>query len=413
VPLRLDGHGYSPTLLRTICEAAGRLRSHADAAFALGLADVRISSRHVQRIASEVGAEMARERDDKVAQRRRRELPVRVAAIPEAVAAEVDGGRLRTRAMGEGAGVHQQQNKEDKVACFVTLQTQEHQADPQPEPPESFLEPRRVRRLVQQMQGQSGDRPRQEDEPQTEDEEEDAPRPGRAGPSGEGHPEGPRKLVRTAVASMADSRAFGPMMAAEAQERGFYQARKRAFLGDGAAYNWTIHRGYFPDFVAIVDFLHVLCYVYLAAWAVGTDEQARWSIYVTWLRACWRGRVREVIEELRLWQGRIGEPPEQEEPDAKDPRRLVAEALNYLSNNQERMDYPRYRKEGLPITSSLAESLVGEVNARVKSEQKYFNRPDGAEAILQLRAAVLSEDGRLERFFEQRPGNPHRRRKAG
>ena len=396
-----------------ICQAAGRLQSHADAAFALELAEVKISARHVQRVASQLGAEMATERDEKVVQQRRRELPVRVAAVPDAVAAEVDGGRLRTRARGEGPGVHQQQNKEDKVACFVSLQTQEHEADPQPEPPESFLEPRRVRRLVLQMQGQAGDRPREQGEPQEEIGQEDASTQGRAGPAGEGHPEGPRKRVRTCVASMAESRAFGPMMAAEAQQRGFYQARKRAFLGDGAAYNWTIHRGYFPDFEAIVDFLHVLCYVYLAAWAVGTDEAVRWSIYVEWMRACWQARVREVIAELRAWQGRIGEPPEGEELDAKDPRRLVAEALSYLTNNESRMDYPRYRKEGLPITSSLAESLVGQVNARVKSKQKYFNRPDGAEAILQLRAAVLSEDDRLERFFEQRPGNPHRRRKAG
>jgi hypothetical protein len=392
-----------------ICQAAGRLQSCADAAFALELADVRISSRHVQRIASLVGAEMASKRDEKVVQQRRRELPVRVPAAPEAVAVEVDGGRLRTREVGKGPGVHEKQNKEDKVACFVTLQTQEHQADPQPEPPESFLEPRRVQRLVQQMQGQAGDRP-----PQEEDAQEDA---STAGQEQEQEQEqearrrsSPVKRVRTCVASMACSREFGPMMAQEAQERGFYQARKRAFLGDGAPYNWTIHRGYFPDFEPINDFLHVLCYVYLAAWGVGGEEEgARWSVYMGWMRACWQGRVREVIEELQVWQGRTGEPPEGEELDCKDPRRLVAEALSYLSNNEARMDYPRYRKEGLPITSSLAESLVGEFNARLKSKQKYFNRPDGAEAILQLRACVLSEDGRLERFFEQRPGNPHRR----
>lgn len=397
-----------------ICQAAARLQSCADAAFALELADVHVSSRHVQRIASEVGSEMANKRDEKVAQRRRRELPVRVAATPEAVAVEVDGGRVRTRAVGQGPGVHEQQNKEDKIACFVTLSSQqEHQADPQPEPPESFLEPRRVQRLVRQMQGQAGERP------QEEETQEDAAMPGRdegaAARRDERRRSSPEKRVRTCLASMADSGAFGPMMAAEAQERGFYQARKRAFLADGAAYNWTIQRGYFADFEPINDFLHVLCYVYLAAWGVGADERQRWGVYVGWMRACWQGRVRDVIEGLRAWQGRIGEPPEGEGLDAKDPRVLVAEALSYLSNNQERMDYPRYRKEGLPITSSLVESLVGEFNARVKSKQKYFNRrPDGAEAILQLRAAVLSEDGRLERFFEQRPGNPRRcRRKAG
>src|SRR5437660_649081 len=104
------------------------------------------------------------------------------------------------------------------------------------------------------------------------------------------------------------------------------------------------------------------------------------------------------MDEWRAWRGKIGEPPGGEDGDAKDPRRLVAEALSYLENNQSRMGYPRYRQQGLPLTSSLAEALVGEFNARVKSKQKYWNRPagsaaraQGSEAILQLRAAVLSE----------------------
>src|SRR5262249_53397734 len=138
------------------------------------------------------------------------------------------------------------------------------------------------------------------------------------------------------VASMADGQAFEPMVAAEAQERDFYRAGRRAFLGDGAAYNWGIQRGYFGDFEPITDFLHVVCYLYLAAWGVGADEAQRWSIYVGWLGACWQGRVGEVIEGLRVWQGRLGEPPEGEELEAKDPRRLVAEALSYLGNNQSR-----------------------------------------------------------------------------
>jgi hypothetical protein len=392
--------------MHMIAEAAARLHSGADAAYALGLAGIDISSRHVHRIATEIGAELAAKRDEKVVLHRRRELPARVEMVPKVVAVEVDGGRLRTREVGCGPGVHHKQNKEDKIACLVTLESKVHETDPQPEPPESFLEPRRVQRLVQQMQGLSGDKP------QEESRQEDASTTEQVQEVSEERVEKPRKQVRTCVASMADCRSFGPMVAAEAQERDFYRAPRRAFLGDGAAYNWGIQRGYFPDFVAIADYMHVLCYLYLSAWGVGSDEVQRWSIYVGWMRACWQGRVKEVIEELERWQERIGKPPEGEELDAKDPRRLVAEALSYLRNNQSRMDYPRYRQEGLPITSSLAESLVGEFNARVKSRQKYWNRPAGAETILQLRAAVLSEDDRLERFFAQRPGNPYRRRKA-
>jgi hypothetical protein len=374
------------------------------------LADILISSRHVQRVAAEIGNELICQRDHKVEQRRRRELPVRVAATPEVVAVEIDGGHLRTREAGQGPGVHDKQNKEDKVACLVSLQSQVHDSDPQPEPPESFLEPRRVQRLVQQMKGQAGDTPPEKAEPAEASAPEETPRV--PGP----RPGAPVKLVRTCVASMAHCQQFGPMMAAEAQERGFYDAQRRAFVGDGAAYNWGIQSGYFANFEPIVDLLHVLCYQYLAGWAVGRDEAERWATYVAWLRACWSGRVAEVIEELGVWEAqlkeRLGEPPEGVELEAKDPRRLVAEALSYLSNNQSRMAYPRYRQQGLPITSSLAESLVGEFTARVKSQQKYWNRPSGAEAMLQLRAMVLSEDERLERHFAQRRGTPYRRRQA-
>lgn len=388
-----------------MAKAAGRLHSAQEAAFAVELAGVLVSARHLQRIAGEIGWELEGERNRKAAVGRRR-LPVRVKHTPEVVAVEVDGGHLRTRAADGGPGVHEASNQEDKIACLVSLESQVHEHDPQPEPPQSFLEPRRVHRLVQQMQGHSPDRPGDEQENAVASTTASAAAgaPQRSG--------APHRKVRTCVASMACSDQFGPLVAAEAQERDFYRAKRRAFLADGAKYNWSIQKRFFADFVAIADLLHVLCYLYLAACAVGSDEAQKWSIYVGWLCACWQGRVNEVIQELHLWQAKIGKPPPKVELNDKDPRKLVAEALTYLTNNQERMDYPRYRQEGLPITSSLAESLVGEFNARVKSKQKYWNRPEGAEAILQLRAAILSEDERLERHFEHRPGCPYRRRPA-
>ena len=200
------------------------------------------------------------------------------------------------------------------------------------------------------------------------------------------------------------------MLAAEAQRRDFYAAPQGTFLGDGQQYNWTIQRGYFPHFEAINDFIHVICYLYLAGWAVGRDELERWALYEGWLRSCWQGRVAEVIEEMTDWQERLGRPPPLAEVEENDPRKLLAEALTYLRNNRSRMDYPRYRRQGLPVTSSLVESLVGEFNARVKGKDKHWNRPEGGEDILQLRAAVLSEDARLTRYFANRPGCPYRRR---
>jgi hypothetical protein len=405
--LRLDNHGYSPALFGQIVEAAAQLKSFQQASLALRLfGGLSISPRHVGRLAHEVGAEMAQRRDAQVVQHRRRQLPTQVANPPTLAVTEVDGGRLFTREVGCGPGVHQAQAKEDKIACLLSMDSRTHDQDPQPEPPDAFREARRVARLVQQVHGTppgvlAEPVERSSDEAEAESEPAGSREPWRGAP---------HRRVRTCVATLQNSRAFGPMLAAEAQRRNFYAAGKRAFVGDGQRYNWAIQRGYFSDFEAITDFIHVICYLFLAGWAVGQDEAERWTAYEGWLRACWQGRVGEVIAALEGWQERLGRPPPGEELEAYDRRKLVAESVTYLRNNRKRMDYPRYRREGLPVTSSLVESLVGEFNARVKGKDKHWNRPEGAEGILQLRAAVLSQDDRLGRFFAERPGCPYRRR---
>lgn len=375
------------------------------------MSGVSISESQVRRLAHQVGQELIAQRDAQAVEHRRRALLPRTGVIPEAVVVEVDGGRIRTRQADAGPGVHEAQNKEDKIACLVTLSGPTSATDPCPEPPESFVCPRRVQRLVAGMKGQAAESAGQEIP--------EGPATAAEATTAESEPEqrwSPGRLVRTCVASLEKSSAFGPLMAAEAQRRGFYQAKRRAFVADGLAYNWSIHRGYFRDFEPIVDFLHVLCYVYASAHAVDADQSSGWSRYLGWMQACWQGQGKEVLAELDTWQEHLGPSPPGEAKTAeerRDPRRVVAEARSYLRNNEKRMDYPRYRREGLPTTSSLVESLVGEFNARVKSKQKHWNRPQGAESILQLRAAFLSEDDRLGRFFAERPGCPFRKRPVG
>ena len=48
----------------------------------------------------------------------------------------------------------------------------------------------------------------------------------------------PARLVRTAVAMLEPTRPFGWMVAAEATRRGFYEAGKKAIVGDGG--NWIV-----------------------------------------------------------------------------------------------------------------------------------------------------------------------------
>ena len=152
----------------------------------------------------------------------------------------------------------------------------------------------------------------------------------------------------TYVATTAPVDRFGRMVAAEARRRNFAAAAARAFLGDGSAWIWGLHRRSFPTFVAIVDFLHALAHLFTAAKAMVTDTEGRWELFQAWAEACWKGRVDQVIVEFRTWcdtQSPLRVPAERLADD--DPRRIVARVLGYLEDNRERMDYPRYRREGL------------------------------------------------------------------
>src|SRR5207302_7608362 len=270
----------------------------------------------------EVGTDLAHARDAQAVQQRRRQLPQRVAEPPPVAVVEVDGGRLGTREPGVGPGVQQPQAKEDKIAFLLSMRSATHPEDPQPEPPPAFRDHPRVARLVRQIKAQSA--PPAHEVPLAEPEATESP------PAG-ARPGQPERLVRTCVASMNDSDAFGPLVAAEAQTRAFFDARRQAFVGDGQHDNWSIQRAYFPHFEPIADFLHVLCYLYPAAWAVQPEEAAHWQQYLSWMTACWEGRVTEVLAELAAWQVRLGRPPP--EAEALDPRQLVQEALTYLRNN--------------------------------------------------------------------------------
>ena len=45
----------------------------------------------------------------------------------------------------------------------------------------------------------------------------------------------------------------------------------------------------------------------------------------------------------------------------------------------------------------------------MKGTEKYWDNPEGAEAILQVRAAALSDDERLAKHIQDRPGSAFRR----
>src|SRR5204863_214601 len=99
--LKLDAHGYSPSVLAKIVHAGATLPSFELAAKTLGLlAEVSISGRHVGRLTEAIGAELVAERDARAEAHRTRQLGARVPNAPRVAAVEVDGGRYQRRAEG-------------------------------------------------------------------------------------------------------------------------------------------------------------------------------------------------------------------------------------------------------------------------------------------------------------------------
>lgn len=365
--------------------------------------EISISARQINNLASEIGEELAANRDTKTEQYVNRPLPRQpnsVAVQPDLAAVFLDGGRMRTRVPDQGRGVHQPHWRETKNAGFHRMKSQSFSQDPQPELPDCFCNEAYVEKLVKGLKNLKK-------EGREEEVESEQPSPSgtvskNASPQKPSSWQ-PESLFRTCLSSLASSEEFGPMMAAEADARGFFTAKKKAFLGDGQIYNWTIQQRWFPGFVAVTDFIHTVEYAYTAAKTVYADAACRWQKYLEWATACWQGDVAKVIADLGDWQSRFGSLPEGEKVSESDPRKIIHSTLTYFINNCGRMDYPRYRCEGLPVTSSLAESLVKQVSKRVKGTEKFWNDGPSGEAILQLRAAVISDGDRLQHWICNRP----------
>jgi hypothetical protein len=413
--------------------AGGINKSHGVGAKSLKeLADWELNATRVSEWTIQSGREMKEEQTARVEAFHEREAsrplgatrevsPDAPANIPQAGVVEMDGGRIRTRDENCPRGVTRPHWREFQAGCVVRLQSEESAADPRPDIPQLFLNRPKVQKLVSQLH-------RQRNAPQEADTgnesigelltaEKLAENAGDLDASPDSHPTPkqrgthPLRLMRTCVATLEGADACGRVLAAEATQRGFDQAPRKGFVGDGQTCNWSVWERYFKrlGYVPIVDFIHLLSYVYAVAMAVGRDPDDAWQRHTQWITALWKGQAAEVLAAWQSLAEQYDVPSDKALPD-NDPRRPLQRGLTYLTNNLDRVDYPRYRRLGLPVTSTLMESLVKEFNLRVKGTEKFWNDPQGAEAILTVRAALLSEDDRFAEFFANRPGCQYRRR---
>ena len=399
--LGFDARELTPGVIRKITVLGAETRSFKRAAIALQEADVNVSAKTVERVMHDVGEELAERRDIPLG--RDGTLAQSPGNVPDLAVVECDGGRIRCRQPDRGPGVHFEGKgwRETKNACLVRGERKTFDEDPQPDPPACFLDPKHVAQIAETEALSVASLSPQETQSDSAEDERPSPEPRNKGY--------PKRLVRTVLASMACSKDFGTQMKREAKQRRFFEANAKAFLGDGLPWNWSIWKKHFPGFVPILDFIHVLSYLFVAAKAVHDSPQDGWDQYQVWMCDCWRGEVDQVLEELAGWQMRLGETPADAEQN--DHREILRTTIRYLTNNQGRMNYAQYRQAGLPVTTAWMESLVKEMNYRIKGTEMFWNDPAGAEAILQIRAAALCDDERLITHLQTRLGSPFVRKR--
>lgn len=180
---------------------------------------------------------------------------------------------------------------------------------------------------------------------------------------------------------------FAQRVMRETQRRGFDQARRRVILGDGALWIWNLAHEIFPDAIQIVDSFHAKGYLFEAARAIygaGTDLAAQWG-----------KQRRDELDQGRIDAILTALAEHQNCPEAEA-------CSSYIMNNKARMNYPHFRAMGLCITTGVVEGGCKHVVAsRFKRGGMHWT-VNGANAILALRCAILSN--RFDDFWERRAG---------
>ena len=136
------------------------------------------------------------------------------------------------------------------------------------------------------------------------------------------------------------------------------------------------------DVIRLLDFFHLLEKLGKAAGVAfgdaGPEQLKRWRASL--LNSTHTiGHIREALRQSGTEHLQVGE------------RRPVHEALTYLLNQTDRMDYPAARKAGLPIGSGNVEAACKSlVDVRMKRPGSRW-KEDTGQHILDLRALALSK----------------------
>jgi hypothetical protein len=189
---------------------------------------------------------------------------------------------------------------------------------------------------------------------------------------------------------------------------GAAKAKLVTFTADGAPWiwarlDWVIAQVKLDParVVEVLDWCHGVHHLSLALAALGLAEERRGELYSRLRRLLKAGMSHDVIDELEvLAAGQLEDS-------------AVWREIGYLTKHSEagRLRYDCFRCRGVPLGSGAIESTIRRViNLRLKGNSIYWTEGN-AEAVFQLRAAVVS--GRWEEIVEHTREAMARDRRTG
>ena len=180
---------------------------------------------------------------------------------------------------------------------------------------------------------------------------------------------------------------FEPYAAQAGMQMGFMDAEQTLFIADGARHNWELAMTHFPGAVQILDYYHAAGHLAefcdLLAAAMRSERLRQWKTLLD------DGETLQLIHEMKRCVAKL--------TDTDGGWKQI----NYFVNNQQRMDYGRYRAAGWPIGSGSVEGQCKFVVGRRFKGNGMRWRPHDNECVLRTRLAVLNGD--LEHYFQPRP----------
>ncbi len=184
---------------------------------------------------------------------------------------------------------------------------------------------------------------------------------------------------------------FDRLLYSLAVQCGLERAQQVVVLGDGAPWIWNLVSEQFPQAVQIVDLYHAKEHVWDVAHAVfggRTSEATAWATKACSLLV--EGQIEALVAAIQAL------PPIPPEPG--QARSIPDRAVDYFSLNAQRMRYPLFRAQGMHLGSGIAEAACKTVvGTRAKRSGMRWT-PEGLDALLPLRTAVLNHS--YDSFWE-------------